>query len=322
MRVFGSSFKTILCGGLLSVFSLTLPAAADTAPATDAKSTDAKQADAKGSSGAVIEVIGPPPELTDYDSVPKALDAILQRAEKDAGQKPRVVAFGEYHQLKGKTHIPSALKRFTTELWASVQPLSSDLVLETFIPEGNCGKEEKKVVKDVATTTKRPEATESELVTLIKQAKAQGVQPHILQVSCKEYQSVLDEKGQVDYVKMLKLINDLLQKRISEVRTRRKKASVDKVVMAYGGALHNDLYPMAELAEYTFGQALDHEFPGEYLEIDLYVPEYIAADKQVLSQPWYPAYKKMQKPGKVVVVRRGPASFVLLFAPMPAAPKK
>lgn len=320
MRAFRSSFSTLLCCSLAWLVTPQPPARADAAKAAESKPAGAKESDAKPDEKAAPAP--GPAELTTHESVQAALGAILERAEKDAGHKPHLVAFGEYHQLKGKTHITSALKRFSTELWSTVQPLSSDLVLETFIPEGNCGKEEKKVVKDVETTTKRPETTESELVTLIKQAKAQGVQPHILQVSCKEYQSVLDEKGQVDYVKMLKLINDLLRQRISEVRTRRQKANVDKVVLAYGGALHNDLYPMAELAEYTFGQALSSEFPGEYLEIDLYVPEYIAADKQVLSQPWYPAYKKLQQPGKVVVVRRGPGSYVLLFSPTPPAPKK
>lgn len=262
------------------------------------------------------------PELAQYSDGKAALAAILERAERDGGKKPRIVALGEYHQLKGRTHIRSALARFSEELWPTVQPLASDLVLETFIPEGNCGKEEKKVVKDVETTTKRPETTENELVTLVKQAKAQGVQPHILQVSCKDYQSVLDEKGQVDYVKMLKLINDLLQKRITEVRTRRQKAGVDKVVLAYGGALHNDLYPMAELAEYTFGKPLTDAFPGEYLEIDLYVPEYIVNDKQILAQPWYPLYQKARKQTGVTVVRRGPGSFILLFEPTPAHKKK
>lgn len=253
------------------------------------------------------------PELHSYDSATAALRAILERAESDAGKPPRVVAFGEYHQVKGKTHIRSAIKRFAEELWSTVQPGASDLVLETFIPEGNCGKEEKKVVADVDKTIKRPETTENELVTLIKQAKAQGVQPHILQVSCKDYESVLNEKKQVDFVKMLKLVNDLLEQRITEVRTRRLKAGVDKTVMVYGGAIHNDLYPQKELAPYTFGQSLTKTFPGQYLEIDLYVPEFVETDAAQRGQPWLPLYKKAQKPGQVVVIRRGPASFILLF---------
>lgn len=262
-----------------------------------------------------------PPELSNHGSVSEALTAILDRATKDAGKKPHLLAFGEYHQLKGKTQVKSALKRFADELWPTVQPGASDLILETFVTEGSCGKEEKKVVKDVAKTTKRPETTENELVTLIKQAKAQGVQPHILQVSCQDYQSVLDDKAQVDYVKMLKLIGDLLEKRITEVRTRRQKAGVDKTVMVYGGALHNDLYPQAELADFTFGQSLTTKFPGEYLEVDLYVPEFVEGDKTVRSQPWFPLYKKAQKPDQIVVVRRGPGSFILLFAPTQPAQK-
>lgn len=273
-----------------------------TTPESTAEATQATTADKPA-----------PPEAHNYNSVTDALRAILEQAAHDAGKAPRVVAFGEYHQTKGKTHIRSAIKRFSEELWSTVAPGASDLVLETFIPEGNCGKEEKKVVADVDKTIKRPETTENELVTLIKQAKAQGIQPHILQVSCKDYDSVLDEKKQVDFVKMLKLVNDLLEQRITEVRNRRLKAGVDKTVMVYGGAIHNDLYPQKELAPYTFGQSLTKTFPGEYLEIDLYVPEFVESDAAQRSQPWFPLYKKAQKPGQVVVIRRGPASFVLLF---------
>ncbi len=308
MRPFCLSLKRYAALALASLLHLAVPAEAAPSKAAGAKADPASQ--------------GEPPEITHHRDSRAALAAILERAERDGGKKPRLIAFGEYHQLKGRTHIRSALTRFSDELWSTVQPFASDLVMETFIPEGNCGKEEKKVIKDVETTTKRPETTENELVKLVKQAKAQGVQPHILQVSCKDYQSVLDENSQVDYVKMLKLINDLLQKRIAEVRTRRQKAGIDKVVLAYGGALHNDLYPTAELAEYTFGQALTREFPGQYLEIDLYVPEYIASDKQILTQRWYPLYQKARKPTGVVVVRRGPGSFILVFEPTRSHKKK
>ena len=203
--------------------------------------------------------------------------------------------------------------------WARIQPQTSDLILETWVTAGGCGKEEKKVVADVATTTKRPVTTENELVTLIKQARGSGVQPHILELSCGEYQGLLGKDGAVDYEKMLKLLGDLLAKKIAQVKLRREAAGIRKIVAVYGGALHNDLYPTAEFRPYSFGPSTAIAFPGQYLEVDLYVPEFIAKDEALAKEPWFPKYVQAtragmkESAGKTWVVRRGKGSFILLF---------
>ncbi|MFO0577723.1 MAG: hypothetical protein U1A78_27265 [Polyangia bacterium] len=289
-------------------------AAAKAAAPTPAAPTPAETTPAPGADEP-LPVADAQPEVSVHGSPAEALRAVLERARKDAAdQPPRIVAFGEYHQTTGKTQIKSALKRFTEQLLPILQPETSDLVIETFLTEGNCGKKEEAVVKDVEKTTKRPQTTESELVTLIKQAKAGGVQPHILQVSCKQYESVLGSDGSVDYEKMLRLLADLLRERFTTLRERRVKAGVDKIVAVYGGALHNDLYPsQKELLPFTFGPAAARGFPGRYLEVDLYVPEFIAGDQNVSKEPWFPRYSKQARAGKTILVRRGPASFVILF---------
>lgn len=269
-----------------------------------------------------------PPPLTDkpeaslYDTPAAALAAIVARAEQDAGQPPRVVAFGEYHETIKNGGVPSALKRFTLQLLPVLQPLTSDLVLETWITEGGCGKEEKAVVKDVEKTTQRPVTTEDELVTLAKQAKASGVQPHILNLSCKDYQELLDGKGQVDYEKMLKFLAEQLHKKVVTIGKARADKGVSKIVAVYGGALHNDLYPQEELRPFTFGPTADAAAPGRYLEVDLYVPEFITNDESLRAQPFFAVWRKAQRPGKTVVVRRGPRSFILLFPVTPKSAKK
>ena len=262
----------------------------------------------------------PEPELLSYDSPVDALAAILKRAETDAGgSAPRVVAFGEYHELKGNLGVKSGLKRFSEQLLAAIQPLTSDLILETWVTAGGCGKEEKQVVADVTTTTKRPVTTENELVTLIKQARGIGVQPHILEISCGEYQGLLGKDGAVDYEKMLKLVGDLLAKKIAQVKLRREAAGIRKIVAVYGGALHNDLYPSEDFRPYTFGPGTAIAFPGQYLEVDLYVPEFIANDEGLTKEPWFAKYVqksrtgKKEPPGRTWVVRRGKGSFILLF---------
>ena len=91
---------------------------------------------------------------------------------------------------------------------------ASDLVVETWITKGDCGATEKKVVKQVETTTQRPEATEDEVVTLIKRAKTDGLQPHILELSCAEYRAIEPKDGEVDYEKLLGVITEKLRRAI------------------------------------------------------------------------------------------------------------
>jgi hypothetical protein len=243
------------------------------------------------------------PTLRTFDSPAEALRAAL------AGGA-RVIAFGEYHEIEGAAPgIHSAIARFAEELLEVVQDDASDLVVETWVTEGNCGKQEKQVVREVEETTKRPEATESEIVKLIKRAKANGVQPHILQLSCKDYQALLDDKNEIDYVRLLATVTDLLRKKIIE---RLKAGDKNKTILVYGGALHNDVYPRAELKAFTFAPQIAKATKGRYREIDLYVPEYIEHDKNITAEAWYPSLLKADA-DKTALVRRGASSYIIVF---------
>ena len=245
------------------------------------------------------------PELKLFDSAAAALDSLL-------ATRPRVIGFGEYHEIEGGPIAKTALAHFREELLARVAPQATDLIVETWVTEGDCGAKEAKVVEQVAETTKRPEATESDIVKLLKEAKAARLQPHILNVSCPLYQSLLDEEGEVDFEKLLGAITELLRAKIRAQWELRRYAG-DKAVLVYGGALHNDLFPQKDLRAFTFGPWLAKETRGKYLEVDLYVPEFIARDKQIVAEPWYPLLKKVP-PGKTALVRRGKDSFILVFA--------
>ncbi len=305
----------------LAALLYTTPAVAGPAPPAAAAPASVAETEKPVAASPTGDQPDADPEVTGYDSAADALAAILKRAETDSGVAPRVVAFGEYHELKGNTGIKSGLKRFGEQLLTVLQPLTTDLVLETWVTAGGCGKEEKQVVADVKQTTKRPVTTENELVTLIKQAKATGVQPHILEISCGEYQALLGADGAVDYEKMLKLLSDLLAKKIAQVKLRREAAGTRKIVAVYGGALHNDLYPAEDFRPYTFGPSTALAFPGQYLEVDLYVPEFITKDQALIKEPWFAKYtlaSRSAPAGKkpttsAWVVRRGKGSFILLF---------
>jgi hypothetical protein len=109
-------------------------------------------------------------------------------------------------------------------------------------------------------------------------------------------------------VKLLSVVTDQLQKKILSRLGTGKQA-----VIVYGGALHNDLFPRKELASFSFAKPVKKAAGGRYLEVDLYIREYVSSDKDITSQPWWKRYEKMAQPGKVVRVKRGEGSYILIL---------
>jgi hypothetical protein len=248
------------------------------------------------------------PKLSSFAHSSEALMSLLV-------QHPRVIAFGEFHQTKDTARARSAIAHFSDELLGLLPPRTSDLIVETWVTEGHCGKQEEAVVAQVAEGTKRPESTETEVVTLLRRAKLAGLQPHVLTLTCAEYAGLQSPTGELDYVKLLATVTELLTRKIDAVLATRA-ASPNRTIAVYGGALHNDLFPRKELAAYTFGARYQRKLHGKYLELDLYVPEYIDADPELTAQPWYPLYQKLP-PTQTTLIRRGPASYILVFPRQP-----
>ena len=258
-----------------------------------------------------------------FPSAAEALAAVM-------ASRPRVLGVGEYHQKHKTAAITSAVSRFSAHLLPKLAPLASDLIVETWVTTGKCGEQEKKVVDDVDKVTRRPEATENELITLLRRAKELEVQPHILEVGCREYQKILANEG-VDYRGLLEMIGGHLRKQAGRVlaarganRAKRKAAGKaakkgsrpfpPKTVVLYGGALHNDLHPYAELATYSYAEALDRATDGGYVELDLYVPEFIEHDELLAREPWFELFKKNVSDREVLLIDRSPRSHILVFS--------
>jgi hypothetical protein len=241
--------------------------------------------------------------------IPSVNDAIQELLSR----QPRVVAFGEIHQTTNSLRVPSSLKHFEDEIFPVVAPRASDLVVETWVTEGKCGKTEKAVMKDVQKTTERPVQTEDEVVTLLKRAKAAGVKPHILSVSCKEYEAIYQGKKGVDYDALLRMTSEKLESGVREVLGKPGAGGDARAVVVYGGALHNDLAPPEGMSAYAFGESLSRTVGGKYLEIDLYVPEYVEKQKTLRAEPWYRAYKKAVRRGQAVMIERSNDSYVIVF---------
>jgi hypothetical protein len=113
----------------------------------------------------------------------------------------------------------------------------------------------------------------------------------------------------VDYDRLLRLTRDQLE---TQIRAALQRPG-SRLVVSYGGAIHNDLRPPPDLSPYAFGDAIARAVDGKYLEIDLYVPEYIEKDPLIRREPWYQRYRRAYRPKLVVVVQRGPGSYALIF---------
>jgi hypothetical protein len=218
--------------------------------------------------------------------------------------------------------VKSAIARFTDELLPLVAPHASHLVVETWVATGQCGEREAEVTKDVARTTERPPETENEIVRLLRKAKEASVAPHVLDIGCEEYAALTSGAGgSVDYDRLLAITGQHLERAAKQALLLRRPADRPLVVI-YGGALHNDLYPQPALARYAFGPAVYAFARGAYREIDLYVPEYAGATAAMRAEPWYRAWKANRAcRASACLLARGPRSAIIVFPPSLASPR-
>jgi hypothetical protein len=224
-----------------------------------------------------------------------------------------VVAFGEVHQDEATVKVRSALARFTDEIFPALAPRASHLIVETWVTTGACGAAEQHVTKDVARVTERPAGTESEIVRLLRLAKKSGVAPHVLSVSCDEYAKLAGgQGGAVDYQALLALTRRHLQSAILEALTLPRPPN-RPLILVYGGALHNDLYPDRALAPFAFGPAVFALMRGDYREVDLYVPELVERLASMKKERWFGVWRAKGRRDGVTFIPRSDRSAILLF---------
>jgi hypothetical protein len=241
----------------------------------------------------------------------EAVAAILAEA------KPAVIGFGEVHEKKGSPKVPSAIKRFGTSILPALAAGGSDLIVETWRVDGRCGADEKKVVKAVEKVAHRPETTEDEVLAALLRAKQLGLRPHILSVGCKDYKllAARDEGGSVDAEALLGMITRHLAGKAEAVLAARGKGhdATRAVVALYGGALHNDLYPVDGLEAFSYAPSVEKKVGERYVEVDLYVPEYIEGDATLARDPWFPVFKRHVSATRTLLLERGERSYILIF---------
>ncbi len=228
-------------------------------------------------------------------------------------RKPAILAVGEYHEVNGAPKVPSAIRRFTRELLPALKGRLASVVVETWMLNGKCGAAEQQATAAVEKTTQRPKTTEDEVTTLLDRTYEMGAKNHILMIDCDDYRSMIDDAGSLDAEASLLLVKRKVEAKALEVIEREEGGTAEKVLLLYGGAVHNDLRPLPEWSAYSFGPALAQETGGHAIELDLLVPEYVEADEDLVKEPWFAGAMALAKAGKTVLINPHPEVYLLLF---------
>ncbi len=232
--------------------------------------------------------------------------------QKVLERKPGILAIGEYHEVNGAPKVPSAIKRFTTELLPALKGKLTSAIVETWMLSGKCGAVEKQASAAVEKTTQRPETTEDEVTTLLHRTYDLGAKNHTLLINCDDYRSMVDDAGELDGEASLLLVKRKVEEKALAAIENEEGGTPEKVLLLYGGALHNDLQPLPEWKSFSFGPELARE--AKFVELDLLVPEYVEGDEDLLREPWFKSALELSASGKTVLINPHPDVYLLMFA--------
>ena len=234
-------------------------------------------------------------------------------------ETPRVLAVGEAHAQSDGPKSASSTRRFMDDLLPHLAPRATDLVIELWLANGSCGKVEQKVAEQqTAVTAPQAASNQNEFVELGHRAKALGIMPHALVPSCEQYQRIAGA-GPADIEEMLGMIKSVTARDIEELLSKR---APERLIVAYGGAMHNDLKPRAGREDFSFGPELAAATADHYVELDLVIPEQIKDTEAWRSLPWYPHYSRENAGTEAYLFSWAPHAYALLFPRAePAEPK-
>lgn len=277
--------------------------------ATVAPASSASAAASSGPAAAGQTACGELPcEL--FDSPEAAFARVLEDA-------PAVLAIGETHAPANGPAVPSTTRRFTEVLLPKLEGRASDLVLELWVANAKCNTaQQKQQIKQVASqqrdvTQGQAPTNQSDFRLLYDAARKHKVRSHILVPDCDEYGRILDA-GTGDIDAMLSMIARLTATKVEAIL-----AGDHGMVVAYGGAMHNDLAPRKGREAWSFGPRLQAKAGGKYVELDLIVPEFVGDGDVWKSQPWYGHWRREAQGAKTVLFTIRPGTFAMIFAPTP-----
>jgi hypothetical protein len=311
--------------GLVLLPAFFLPACKDDKIATSAPITSTSTTSALPSAAPAASVAAPVASAAADDATTCGeMDCRLFATPEEAfasilAQKPLVIGIGESHAPKDAAEITSSTKRFTEKfLPMLVDPKrdmkASDMVLEIWVAEGQCGKKKEAAVaeKQKPVTQNQAKTNQNEYVALGDAAQAKGVKPHILRAPCADYDKILAAKEDAVIV-MLEMIARLMKEKVIALSAQKPQAGSERIILTYGGAIHNDIVAREGREKWTFGPELSTLTKDRYIELDLVVPEYIRDNDAWNALPWVKHFKKDAHPTKTTLLKPRPNSYVLIF---------
>jgi hypothetical protein len=192
---------------------------------------------------------------------------------------------------------------------------ASDLLLELMKPPNGCVDASVAVRESQrAVTSRQAETNQTEYIAMGERARALGIVPDLLRPSCDDLAGMGGDGGDpVDAaLKTIARLTIVQAKRLVE-RDARSATDQNKIVVVYGGALHNDLPPAPHAEGWSYAPALNAFVDGRFVALDLIVPEFIGDDATWSALPWIGAYDAQRLGGKTTLFRVGEQSFVLIF---------
>jgi hypothetical protein len=241
-------------------------------------------------------------------SYPDLASALAATIPADA----RVIGFGELHARTDRAQVRTTLDRFTADALPAIEAKLSDLVIETWLIDKGCEQTATTASAQIDSEMKHPAATKNDIAALADAARAAGIQPHAMRVTCAHYAKIAPPGKAMDVPAMLTLTTSELGRIASEAVVHRDREPDHKPWIAlYGGALHNDRFPANGVADWSYAAKVDQITHDHFVEIDLIVPELADHDETLGKLPWYALTQ--DRATALRVWKRGERSFVIIF---------
>ena len=245
-----------------------------------------------------------------------SVEAAFARVLADS---PRVLAVGESHAWEGDTG-KSPTKRFVETLLPLLEGRARGLVVELWVADGTCKVHAPREVAAVASaqreiTRRQAPRNQSDFLALYEGARRHGLRAKLLVPPCETYASILDA-GPRDVDTMLTMVADVTARDVTAMLAEADDAGAGaQTVVAYGGAMHNDLAPRPGHARWSFGPRLAKATAGRYVELDLVIPENVHDTEATRAQPWYSHFHREAQGARAILFHVRPGSYALVFPP-------
>ena len=239
---------------------------------------------------------------TQYDDPKTAFLATL-------ASQPLALGIGEAHaparlphEGGGNGNVASSAHRFTQDFLPLLAPRASDLLVELMFPPpgGACVDAAAEVRRAQAPVLAREAPTnQNEYVAMGDRARALGIVPDGLRPTCSDMTAIAaagDGAVGVELETIARLAAAQAEKLIA--RAAASPEDRGKMVILYGGALHNALNTDEEAAaadaasvsflRWSYAPAVAAAVSGRFVAVDLIVPEFIGDDALWRALPWWP----------------------------------